>query len=91
MPAGAAQVIRRRLIAVDLRLGRAWSRLGGVIFLAIAGFSTISLIESRDFSLASHWPGLAIAGLFFIAAIACFRSRRGLMDTISDNHPSRGG
>lgn len=81
--------MRDRIVELDRRLGRIWTRVGGFVFLAIGIGASASLVESEGFSLESHWPGLAIAGLFFLAALGCFRSRRGLIDTISDSHPDR--
>ncbi|WP_066560364.1 hypothetical protein [Croceicoccus bisphenolivorans] len=83
--------MKKRIVALDRKLGRIWARIGGTVFLVIGLLATMSLVESEGFSLQTHWPGLAIAGLFFLAAIGCFRSRRGLVDTISDSHPDRNG
>ncbi|AKM08879.1 hypothetical protein [Croceicoccus naphthovorans] len=82
-------MIRKRMIAADRKLGRFWARVCGTVFLMIGLFALISLIDSQGFSVTTHWPGLAIAGLFFLAAVGCFRSRAGLADTLSDNLPGK--
>lgn len=79
--------MRDKIVAWDRKLGRVWAKLGGSLFLLIGIGALVSLITTEGFGIATHWPGLAIASLFFVAAWFCFRSRLGLVDTISDNHP----
>lgn len=67
------------------------ARVSGTVFLAIGVLSAVSVAESEGFALATHWPGLTISTLFILAAIGCFRSRRGLVDTVTDNHPDGRG
>jgi len=81
--------MRRKMIALDRKLGRIWSRTGGTIMVLIGIFAAISVVESDGFAWASHWPGLVISALFLLAGLVCFRSRAGLIDTLSDNSPER--
>lgn len=84
-------MIRKRTLHADRRLGPMWPRVCGTVFLAIGVLSAVSVAESEGFALATHWPELKISTLFILAAIGCFRSRRSLVDTVSENHPDGRG
>lgn len=72
-----------RLERIDHAAGRIWRGFWGSILLLVGIVGLVSMLAADDFSLRSYWPGLLIDSLFFIAAIALFRSRQRLSDTLS--------
>ena len=42
------------------------------------------MLTLEDFTLAAHWPVLAMSSAMLIAAVVCFRSRPSFLDTMSE-------
>ena len=76
---------------IDRTLGRLFARFCGTI-AAIGAFGALaSLLTIEDFSLATYWPVIGFAALLLIIARACFRTRTGLLEQLSEtpNMPPR--
>ncbi len=60
---------------LDRGLGTTWARLCGTLFAIGGGWALLSVV---------YWPVYVMSGLLFVAAWACFRTRTGLLDQLSD-------
>jgi len=72
---------------IDRRLGMAWSRIGGSLFLAIGVAMLVSGLSGEG--LPDRWPLLVGSLVLFGLARLAFTSRRGLADLLDDG-PGRG-
>ncbi|GEM_PF-3568247 len=79
----------RMLERTDRKLGKLWSRLGGTIFLVLGFAVLLSALAMEDFTIATYWPVVGGACLFWLLAWLCFRSRDGLIDTLVDSPSPR--
>ena len=72
------------LEGLDRRLGTLLARVAGTIALIGgigAGWSVLTL---EDFTLAGHWPVLAMSAVLLIVARMCFTARPSFLDMMSD-------
>ena len=79
-----------RIERLDRKLGTLLARVAGSI-AALGGIGAAwSVLTLEDFTLAAHWPVLAMAAVLLLVAVACFRSRPSLLDTLSETPLSPG-
>ncbi|MEM6265963.1 MAG: hypothetical protein AAF707_00430 [Pseudomonadota bacterium] len=71
------RVIGRR---VDRALNLA---LGAVLMSAGALFVLFSVIAAQ-FSLTTHWPGLAVGAVLILGSIRCFRAKGAIVEELGD-------
>lgn len=69
---------------LDRGLGTTWARLFGTLFAIGGGWALLSVVSLPDYRFAVYWPVYVMSGLLFVAAWACFRTRTGLLDQLSD-------
>jgi hypothetical protein len=76
---------------IDRKLGRLFARFCGTIALLGAIGALSSLLTIDDFSLATYWPVIGFALLMLVIARACFRTRTGILEQLSEtpNFPQR--
>jgi hypothetical protein len=72
---------------IDRKLGMAWSRIGGTLFVLIGLAMLASALGSGD--ITDHWPLLLGTAVLFALARLAFRSRLGLSELLDDGPPGR--
>ena len=77
----------RTIDKLDRRLGRAWSRVGGAIFLVMGVAMLVSGLSGGG--LLDRWPLLVGAAVLFALARLAFTSRRGLTDLLDEGPGQR--
>lgn len=74
----------RRIDALDRRLGRAYSRMGGWLFLALGITVLVTAAPHVQDDPLGYWPVPLFAGAFFLLARYCFKSRQRLSDQLDE-------
>ncbi|MXO59233.1 hypothetical protein GRI89_06735 [Altererythrobacter salegens] len=77
----------RRIDRIDRKLGRAWSRLGGVVFVVL-GLAMLAEAFGGE-GLPDRWPLLLGAATMLVLARLCFRSRSPMSDLLTDGPTGR--
>ena len=67
------------------RAGMLWNRLVGTFLVVIGGGAALwSVVTLADFSIATHWPVLAMAGVLLVVGRVCFRGRPSFLEMMSE-------
>jgi hypothetical protein len=69
---------------IDRRLGMLWARFCGTLLGLGGAMAIFSAATLPDFSFGKYWPVLAMGAVLLAGAAACFRSRRSLLDQLSE-------
>ena len=72
------------VIEIDRRLGVVFARICGTLFALGGSWALVEVVKLPGYSFGIYWPVFVMSGLLFLGAWACFRSRTGLMDKLSD-------
>lgn len=72
------------VVRIDRRLGAVLARTCGTLFALGGAWALVEVMKLPDYSFGTYWPVFVMSGLLFLGAWACFRSRAGLTDQLSD-------
>jgi hypothetical protein len=75
---------------LDRWLGRMLARVAGTLALIGGVWAAWSVLSLEGFTLASHWPVLAISAVLLLAAWACFTARPSFLEMMSETPLTHG-